>query len=338
MFQFVNYLKVLATILITNSHYSNIWPISAMAAGGLLGNVIFFAVSGFCLVEIKENFFRWYLKRFLRIYPVMAIFTLFTICLGLYAVKDFYDVIRFFVYPTNYIFLVWMMILYAVFYVVAWIAKQREKTWTITFAIICICWLLVYLFWVDKTNYGIDNVSSPFIMFLYFLSMLIGATFKRHAESFSKFKWQNLMLLVASLIVYFYTKILFDKKILWAWLQITNQFAILFALTMIFVVAISLEDTLVKFNTLWKSFVKFVASITLQIYIVQFIVIRKFENLLFPINFLVVTTLIFIFASVVYALEYVIRRCIGKGLKGLKSEKEVAVTANEESGEKNAKS
>ena len=63
MYYFINYLRTIATVLITNSHYSNIWPISDLAAGGLLGNILFIAASGFCLLNIKENFGKWYLKR-----------------------------------------------------------------------------------------------------------------------------------------------------------------------------------------------------------------------------------------------------------------------------------
>ena len=47
MYSFISWLRLLATLLITNSHLGNIWPSSALATGGLLGNVIFFAASGF---------------------------------------------------------------------------------------------------------------------------------------------------------------------------------------------------------------------------------------------------------------------------------------------------
>lgn len=56
MYSFIHYLRTIATVLITNSHYSHIWPIADLAAGGLIGNILFFAVSGFCLFNIKENF------------------------------------------------------------------------------------------------------------------------------------------------------------------------------------------------------------------------------------------------------------------------------------------
>ncbi len=37
MYSFINYLRAIATLLITNSHYGQIWPIDDLAAGGLLG-------------------------------------------------------------------------------------------------------------------------------------------------------------------------------------------------------------------------------------------------------------------------------------------------------------
>ena len=55
MFEFVIYLKALATILITNSHFDTIYPISQLSMGGSIGNSIFFCVSGFCLSNIKSR-------------------------------------------------------------------------------------------------------------------------------------------------------------------------------------------------------------------------------------------------------------------------------------------
>ena len=55
MFEFVIYLKALATILITNSHFDTIYPISQLSMGGSIGNSIFCWVSGFCLSNIKSR-------------------------------------------------------------------------------------------------------------------------------------------------------------------------------------------------------------------------------------------------------------------------------------------
>lgn len=73
MFQFVYWLRAIAAVMITNSHYADIWPISAMAFGGHFGNCIYFFLSGFCLYNIQESFPRWYAKRIIRIYPALWI-------------------------------------------------------------------------------------------------------------------------------------------------------------------------------------------------------------------------------------------------------------------------
>ena len=134
MYAFIHYIRAIATVLITNSHYGEIWPISAMAAGGMLGNVLFFAASGFCLFKIKESFGKWYLKRFMRVYPVMILFTLLTILGGGYALHSWQDAVRLFVFPTNYVFLVWLMLAYVAFYWVAWFSKKYERFTELTLA------------------------------------------------------------------------------------------------------------------------------------------------------------------------------------------------------------
>ena len=173
MYYFINYLRTIATVLITNSHYQNIWPISDLAAGGLLGNILFFAASGFCLLNVKENFGKWYLKRIVKIYPVMLGFTLLSVLIGDYSLASWIDALLLFIYPTNYIFIVWLMLSYIAFYVLAWMSKKYNKTIEISLLILFGIWILTYFIFIDKSVYHIDNVEKPFIMFLYFASSCI---------------------------------------------------------------------------------------------------------------------------------------------------------------------
>lgn len=55
MFEFIIYLKAIATMLITNSHFDTIYPISQLSMGGSIGNSVFFWVSGYCLANIKPE-------------------------------------------------------------------------------------------------------------------------------------------------------------------------------------------------------------------------------------------------------------------------------------------
>lgn len=308
MYYFINYLRVIATVLITNSHYSNIWPIADLAAGGLLGNILFFAASGFCLLNIKENFGKWYLKRVAKIYPVMIIFTLFSILIGDYSLLNWKDAVWLFLYPTNYIFLVWLMLCYIVFYVTAWLSKKFDKVIEIVLATVITAWILIYFIFVDKSVYHIDNVEKPFILFLYFSSMLIGALFKKHINKFNETKILNIVLLLFSLVVYFGSKIAFSKiKAIVSW-QILNQLSILIVLCCMFAVFIGLEERLRKIPNWLNKAVKFIAGITLHIYIVQFALIRRMENLIFPVNFLVTTVAILAVACLFYSMECYIKK------------------------------
>ena len=308
MYYFINYLRTIATILITNSHYLHIWPIEDLAAGGLLGNILFFATSGFCLFNIKENLGKWYLKRIVKIYPVMITFTLFAVLIGDYSLANGKDAVGLFLYPTNYIFLVWLMLCYVVFYVVAWLSKKYEKTVEIVLAVVLSAWLLTYFVFVDKSVYHIDDVSKPFILFLYFSSMLIGALFKKHADKFNKIKIVNIVLLLISLIVYFGSKIAFSKIRAIVFWQILNQLSILIVLCFMFAVFIGLEDSFKKIPNCMNKVVKFVARMTLHIYIVQFVVIRRLEGLVFPINFIATTASILVLACVMYYSELFIKK------------------------------
>lgn len=308
MYYFINYLRTIATVLITNSHYSNIWPISDLAAGGLLGNILFFAASGFCLLNIKENFVKWYLKRIAKIYPVMIGFTLFAVLIGDYSLASWKDAVRLFLYPTNYIFLVWLMLSYIAFYVIAWLSKKYDKSIEISLAVLVGVWILTYFIFVDKSVYHIDDVSKPFILFLYFSSMLMGALFKKNIDKFGKIKAVNVILLFVSLIVYFGSKIAFSKMQSIVFWQILNQLSILGVLYFMFTVFIGMEDCFKKIPNWINKVVKFVAGITLHIYIVQFVVIRRLEGLIFPVNFFATTATILALACVVYYAEFFIKK------------------------------
>ena len=105
MIFFISVLRAFAAMIITNSHYTGVYPHDIIANGGLYGDVIFFAVSGFCLVNIKQKFKLWYPKRILRCYIATIIITAVYMLVGLYpppgGVQSW---IYWFIYPTKYHF------------------------------------------------------------------------------------------------------------------------------------------------------------------------------------------------------------------------------------------
>lgn len=116
MYQFIYWLKVVAAVFITNSHYGDIWPVSALAHGGNLGNCIYFFVSGFCLYHVQAAFPKWYTKRVIRIYTPLWICAIVYLLIGWWHIDSIGAAIHCLIYPTWFHFLGTIMLLYVLFY------------------------------------------------------------------------------------------------------------------------------------------------------------------------------------------------------------------------------
>lgn len=112
MIFFITFLRALAACFITNAHYVGIYPTDLIANGGLIGDVLFFAVSGYCLYNIKKmSFLQWYGKRIYRIYLPVLIMTTVYFLLGAYNFKE-HNAVWWFLYPTYYHFVASIIVLY----------------------------------------------------------------------------------------------------------------------------------------------------------------------------------------------------------------------------------
>lgn len=300
MIYFATVLRALAAMLITNSHYTGVYPTDFIANGGLLGNVIFFAVSGFCLCNPKQSFPRWYGKRIVRMYPQIWIIT------ALYLLLSISDTggkswLELFVYPTRFRFLADILILYIPFYVLMkWKAAQKRLGWIL--AAVAVVHLVFYLFLFDKTYYHIDAVGAAFILFLYGASMLLGAYFRLHLKQFQNSnKVINWVLLAFFFCAYFASKMLFAKIEAISAFQIINQY-MLFLLLYFLVRCFAGIDAKLEALPRWiKRVLNFISEITLEIYLVQIGIIPFFAKLLpFPLNWLVLTSVIVAGAAILH--------------------------------------
>ena len=122
MFSFVVYIKSLACLLITNSHFNRIWPISAMATGGAIGNALFFMVAGFCLSRVDGNFRSWYGKRLFRLYPQTWMVILITLLFNQEKPCDAIAYLRTFIFPTWY----WFVGAIALYYAICFAIKKNR--------------------------------------------------------------------------------------------------------------------------------------------------------------------------------------------------------------------
>ena len=230
---FITVLRALAACLITNAHYTGIYPTDLIANGGLIGDVLFFAVSGYCLYNVKLPFVKWYAKRIYRIYPPVLIMTAIYLLTGAYSLSE-HTLGWWFLYPTYYHFVASIIVLYIPFYFCMKIEWLRNSLLTVM-GMIAIVWIIVYCTIYDRSYYHIDKVREPMIRFLFMESMLLGAWFKKNDQKIrNKFKIWYPFATLGMFLIYFVSKLLFSHRESLVNYQIFNQVAIFMLLYLIF--------------------------------------------------------------------------------------------------------
>ena len=301
-YEFINVLKVLAAILITNSHYTNIWPYSFMAFGGLLGDVLYFAISGFCLADIKEPFLTWYLKRILRIYPILWIVNIIGVSVGYIKISSIQTFIELFIYPTYFHFIASIMVLYIIFYFIVkyLLGKIGFKTVMVCLTVL---YVAIYLLLYDKSYYHIDVVEEGMVRFLFLASMLLGVYFRKYSVNEKKGFLQYIQVF-GLFLMYLVSKVAFSKINDISIFQIFNVVLLYALLQTIFKVAKANEDVIMNAGKCFKSFSNFIGNMTLEIYLTQYIIYYICgDRINFPGNLIVVTTGIVILSCLVYYLD-----------------------------------
>lgn len=277
MVEYITWLKALAALLITNSHLGGIYPLESLATGGLLGNLIFFAVSGFCLYNIKLPFISWYWRRLTRIYPAVWCITALCIAVGTYHVSSWQHALQLFFYPTYYHFIASILILYVPFYFVARHANScsNPARFILTVVVLLtITYIFCYILAFDYSYYHIDTVEEPMILFAYFVAMLMGANF-RIPSCTQQNRIVTVFLLVASVAFYFYTKKSIISGTILSSYQFINQISIICLLYGVLRSGKALNNFLEKSPRFLRKPAALLASVTLEVYLVQYLVIRS---------------------------------------------------------------
>lgn len=310
----ITFLRAIAALIITNSHYTGVYPTDLIANGGLLGDVIFFAVSGFCLYNVKMNFGKWYLRRIVRVYPAPIIITAIYMLIGFYAkAGNIQEFVEWFIYPTNYHFVASIILLYIPFYFVVKYDKLRNNIPWIMLGVF-VAYILVYIFAYDKSYYHIDTVREPMIRFLFFEAMLLGAYFKHNFERFRNgFKFYDWIIAIATFVLYFASKMLFSKRQAFADFQALNQIILIILLYFVMKCFTGIDSKLEKLPGWIRKVLTYLSEITLEIYVVQYAIIPRLAGqFAFPINWLAITGAILVSATLLHLCVKVINKWTDK--------------------------
>ncbi|OHE60630.1 MAG: hypothetical protein A2X71_00930 [Thiobacillus sp. GWE1_62_9] len=265
------FLRFVAILLITNSHLDRLYPVSAMATGGQLGNSLFFMLSGFGLVASYRKkgdiFWPWLQRRLSRIYPSVLLVTLTAaLVTGAAFGWDVADFVRHLIWPTEYWFVAAIVSFYVPFY---WLMSLRSKAVFLQLiAILFLPYFYFYLTALDLSHFSIEEGYFKWIF--YFQVMLLGgflASRDEVARPFTSAGW-NMVLLGLFVIAYFGMKLLVAKGILTEF-----QFLIHWLTYPIMAFSLFVMDTRLVKETIMKSaaapFIAMVAGATLEIYLLQ---------------------------------------------------------------------
>lgn len=180
---YVTYLKVIACILITNSHCREIYPSYFLAIGGGFGNSLFFILSGYCLANIKMPFIEWYKRRLKRLIIPTFFFALLSILyidgIDSFFEKSVRDIIL--AYIDKYWFVVAILVYYIVFY---YIFKKRDEKIVLNFLLIYLLFYAVWYcvhsnrkyFWIELEGF------SLFKVYFYLGIMLVGGYLRLYGD------------------------------------------------------------------------------------------------------------------------------------------------------------
>lgn len=313
MFQFVYYLKAIAALLITNSHYADIWPISSLALGGHIGNCIYFFLSGFCLYRIKEPFPKWYVKRLIRIYPALWIVNAVDLLVGRTKVSSFMAVIHCFIYPTWFHFIGSILLMYLLYYIIRFIQSKIKINIRWFMMIVFLAYIILYVFAFDKSYYHIDDVNEKWVRFMFFESMMLGALFREKYETIKpKITFLDVIAFLGLTVCYFVGKVALSHFEALSVVQFLLPMILVLYIASIAVIFIKLEKNGIfeKTNKKIGMVVAFIAGITLEIYLGQVIIIWKFASLVFPVNFVVVTAGIVLYAWLIHlCADFIQKKC-----------------------------
>lgn len=340
MITFITWLRCLAAILITNAHYTGIYPIDLIANGGLIGDIVFFCVSGYCLTNLRTGFTKWYRKRLSRILPVVILISMIYLIMGQYNFSiyaagtektilyqalssigiEYPKWLSWFVYPTYYHFVASILVLYMPYYYLLKNKYTRNHILIVMVAIAAL-YLAIYLFAYDNSYYHIDDVREPFIRFLFMESMLLGAWFKLNDAKFRN-TGKPLVYVSAtaiSFIAYFASKILLSRG-LNSQMQIFNQIIIFVLLLFIMRWFSSIDKQLEKAPKWLFKVVDLIAKLTLEIYLVQYVLIDVIRNLdiIFPLNWIVLTAAIVVAAYILHTITEFVTNKVETGIRRLK--------------------
>lgn len=321
----LNLIKVLAVLMIINSHSDVLFPenLRLLATGGALGNGVFFILSGY-FTSTKNYNWRKVLIRFCRLYiPVYTALVLDIFLNNYYlaGIYNFHSFFKVFIWPTPYWFVSASFVSYLLLEIIKrYINKKNCFIWlTLISAIYAVC----YIWGLPNKHTFIIEEGSIFgwnIQFkcIYgFLLYVIGFFIKKYNLSIQKLKAVSLT--IASFILFCVIKIFIQKGLFPMHFQFVTQLCVISFSIGVLISGIEYEYQYRKCNRKILNLFDSISRVSLEAYVFQMLFIPIFASkahVAFPVNYIMSSVLIILFSFVLYYIDSFVLWIITSAIEG----------------------
>lgn len=266
----IDVIKFLATLLVINSHMSICYPnYEFFATGGAIGNSLFFFASGFTLfMGEMTNFPNYYKKRISRIYPSV-------LAMGVFSGIIFNSSASFLNQLGGYWFVNCIMIYYAIL----WVARRLKINLKLLIILsLCFTWG-VYLFFFDFKSVSLIYGFRGLRVYLYFAVMALGAYMGRNRDNFNCKKYSPILMFM-SIVLWYGINYFFEYSVL-------QLFGIPVLLAICYYTyTVTKSNFFIKLleHKKIRVIIRFIGTLCLEVYLIQFNVISSNLNFIFPLN------------------------------------------------------
>jgi hypothetical protein len=308
-----------------------------MAGDGLLGNSMFFFLSGFGVALASRSrelgFFPWMLRRISRIYPAVVL-SILILDLGIFKQWreiPFNQYPTIFIYPTIYGFVGQVMIVYMLLY---WVLKPVSR-WPLVVLLLTVSAYSTVLYvklligWQGHPVRALgDPITAPMHWYYFTALGLLGGLYSPTTRRPRATAVRDVLCLAGLFSIYFALKFAMVHG------HMQREFFVLFPLSAGICVATArvsagdeLQSLLRKFRPL-NQLVTLLAGITLEMYIMQTWTTWRFgfQTLRFPLNIAVFWIATIVSALVLSKLTAWIMPWLSRGHRGLRDQGETRPT------------
>ena len=309
---YIDVLKVFAIFMVLNSHFDTLYPNSMFACGGAAANSLFFIISGYFCVIRDSNGGGWLYGRIIKLYiPVWILTGIKTIVSG--RPDSFLLFLKRFIWPTDYWFIAALVIFYIIFLFLNKLKKISCDFKLITF-IFLVLYFAYYLFLFDRKRWDVEasgllSLAGSFKLIYYFYIFWLGNWIRQN----NKIKIKNTVLLlvigISSFLGSLLVRLFIVKGIIPKDVQFLSQFLnIVFSFAMM-ITFLNSEQWYLKHSSLFfRTIIQSLSNLSLEIYLVQFDVIKYGSKILFPINIIFTVIVVIILAFFLNRISFIVVR------------------------------